>query len=59
MRDDEKSFGDVVYEVWRRGGNPDLVNRDDVADCTHDQSTEEIARGIMERSRRKREPSHG
>lgn len=28
MSDDE--FGDYCYEVWRRGGNPDAVQRDDV-----------------------------
>jgi hypothetical protein len=26
----EQYFGDVVYEVWRGGGNPDAVSRDRV-----------------------------
>lgn len=26
----DKYFGDVVYEVWRSGGNPDAVSRDRV-----------------------------
>lgn len=25
-------FGDVVYDVWRMGGNPDAIDRDDVED---------------------------
>lgn len=25
--------GDVVYETWRRGGNPDRVDRDRVEEC--------------------------
>jgi hypothetical protein len=24
---DDEYFGDVIYEVWRRGGNPDAVDR--------------------------------
>jgi hypothetical protein len=27
MRDCE---GDYIYEVWRRGGNPDTVNSDEI-----------------------------
>lgn len=26
--DKEKHFYDACYEVWRNGGNPDLVDRD-------------------------------
>jgi hypothetical protein len=22
--------GDYIYEVWRRGGNPDLIDRDEI-----------------------------
>lgn len=25
-------YGDVIYEVWRRGGNPDAVDPDRVRD---------------------------
>ncbi len=25
--------GDVIYEVWRSGGNPDRVSDDCIADC--------------------------
>lgn len=28
----DKYFGDVVYEVWRSGGDPDRVDHDDVDD---------------------------
>lgn len=30
MSDDRKYFGDVLFEVWRHGGNPDAVDRDRV-----------------------------
>jgi hypothetical protein len=26
--DTNREFGDLVYDVWRRGGNPDAVDRD-------------------------------
>lgn len=34
---------EVAYQVWRRGGNPDLVDRDRTADhydsgCTEDEA---------------------
>ena len=32
MPNDDDYFGDVVYEVWRSGGDPDRVDRDDVED---------------------------
>lgn len=31
MRDPDP-FGDAVYETWRRGGNPDHVDRDRIED---------------------------
>lgn len=31
MSDRDRSFGDAVYETWRRGGNPDEVDRDSLA----------------------------
>jgi hypothetical protein len=37
-------FGDVVYEVWRRGGNPDLVDRECTDECYwHGVEAEECA----------------
>jgi hypothetical protein len=31
----DHGWGDAVYEVWRRGGNPDAVSRDSMA---HDRA---------------------
>ena len=28
--DRDKAFGDAVYETWRRGGNSDLVSRENI-----------------------------
>ena len=36
MSDFNEWVGDLVYEVWRRGGDPDLVYREDVRDCYED-----------------------
>ena len=37
MKEDfEKYQGDVFYEVWRSGGNPDAVDYDRVRDCYSD-----------------------
>ena len=35
MDDDDRRFHDLVYEAWRRGMNPDLVDKDayDAATC--------------------------
>ena len=32
----DKYRGDVIYDVWARGGNPDAVDYDRVADSFHD-----------------------
>lgn len=38
------TLGDVYYEVWRRGGNPDAVDDDRVRDAEYCGDTaEEIA----------------
>ena len=46
--------GDVWYEVWRRGGNPDLVDSDRVQDC-YDEGlySEETASRELTRQRRR------
>lgn len=31
-RDKDAYFGDLIYEVWRQGGNPDAVDRDQARD---------------------------
>lgn len=54
-------FGDTVYEVWRRGGNPDHVERDE---CAEDERCgcypEETADRIIERGiRQQRLTEHG
>lgn len=44
--------GDVVYEVWRRGGNPDNVDYDRVRDHYYDgYSVEASARKMMPKRR--------
>lgn len=37
-RDKERSdyYGDTVYEVWRRGGDPDMVDYDRLDDCCYE-----------------------
>lgn len=43
-REDERRYqGDVTYEVWRRGGNSDRVDRDRVRDCFDDGLSSETA----------------
>lgn len=29
-------YGDVIYEVWRSGGNPDTVDYDDLDDYRYE-----------------------
>jgi hypothetical protein len=49
-------LGDVYYEVWRRGGNPDRVDEDRVLDCMYDgRSAEECADRYMSEVWRRRE----
>lgn len=44
--------GDVAYEVWRRGGNPDRVDYERVTDAYHDGRTvEDVAQGELRRQR--------
>ena len=49
--------GDVMYEVWRREGNPDRVDYDRVQDAYYDGLTsDEAASREMKRQRPKPEP---
>jgi hypothetical protein len=48
--DDDDFFGDTIYEVWRRGGNPDNVDRDRVNQYFDmDLGYEEAARSELEK----------
>ena len=53
MPDDE--FGDVIYNVWMLGGNPDEVDRDEVADVIREEQIDDtyldISRDIVRRQR--------
>ncbi len=40
---DRKYCGDVIYEVWRSGGNPDAVSADDMDDHYYDGLDAEAA----------------
>ena len=45
-------FGDVIYDVWRNGGDPDYVDRDDVDDCRYEGLyAEEAAVWILQQQR--------
>jgi len=37
----DDAFGDAVYEVWRRGGNPDAVDRDHVAEVFYEDADQD------------------
>lgn len=52
-------YGDVVFDVWMRGGNADLVDRDRVAERQADgyDRDEAVAAELRgQRQRRKPEP---
>lgn len=43
-RDRRRDYeGDVIYEVWRSGGNPDAVDRDRVRDAYDDRLSKDEA----------------
>lgn len=47
---EEKYRGDVIYDVWARGGNPDAVNYDRVSDHYYNSDfPDEAARAEMRR----------
>ena len=55
----EKHFYDTLYEVWRRGENPDAVNADRVYDEYYmDYSPHESADQVL-RNQRKRHEEEG
>ena len=41
----EKHFYDTLYEVWRRGGNPDAVNADRICDEYRDWRIRRVKQG--------------
>lgn len=48
-----RGYGDVIYEVWRQGGDPDRVDYDDVRDDIRDGYTaQEIAYSELRRQER-------
>lgn len=54
IREEEGRFeADVEYEVWRSGGNPDMVDRDRVQDWSPD--VEGAAKSELKRQRKRRE----
>ncbi len=55
-RDRRQWEGDVLYEVWRNGGNVDAVDRDDIRDgYERGESPEDEAAYWLRRSRRRDE----
>jgi len=57
MSDDRRKFeGDVAYEVWRGGGNPDSISETRLDDCYWERhDAEECGRGIIREQRQQRE----
>jgi len=54
--DESKYFYDVVYEVWRRGGNSDQVDQDRTNNNFYDGvSEDESARREIRRQERQQE----
>lgn len=53
MREEERFYGDVEYEVWRSGGNPDMVDHNRIDDWRPD--VDGAARSELRRQRRLRE----
>ena len=55
MTEKDRFDGDVFYEVWRRGGNPDRVNCDDfreLQECGY--TAEDVAAAEIERQQQRR-----
>lgn len=52
-KDKREYHGDVIYEVWRRGGNPDAVEYDRVED--HYYAGDEAPSAAQNEIRRQRE----
>ena len=52
-REAEDFRGDVIYDVWRSGGNPDLVDYDYVDDRRYDGcEADDVAAEELRRQRR-------
>ncbi len=50
----KKEEGDIIYDVWARGGNPDVVSLDRVTDRLADGWAEdEIVNAELRRQRRR------
>lgn len=50
-RDEDSYFGDLIYEVWRRGGNPDNVDRDQAREFEYLGYEPDEAAAIVDRRR--------
>lgn len=47
-------FGDAIYDVWRAGGNPDAVSRDEAWSAQQDGvSAEDFASSELRRQHRR------
>lgn len=55
-REREEYRGDVIYEVWRSGGNPDLIDYDRVRDRFYDGYQPEECAYAELKAQRPREP---
>ena len=54
----EKEFGDLCYDVWMAGGNPDLVDRDSFEEYDFLSDTG-ILRKELKKQNRHREEGEG
>lgn len=43
LKKEEEFFGDMVYEAWKRGHNPDLIQREDSQSYQYDDYSPEEA----------------
>lgn len=53
---DDSYWGDTLYEVWRRGGDYDAVDRDRVEQCERDGLYYDEAASIELRHQRQSNP---
>lgn len=55
MTEKDRFYDDVVYEVWRRGGNSDRVDRDDLQELREcGYAAEDAAAKEIERQQHRR-----
>jgi len=58
MKDHDKYFGDVCYDVWRAGGNPDRINPDRIDAAEADGiEAEDAARRELRHQRYRWQPN--